>query len=65
LLYGGTQDENLLRLLERSRAVYKDAQKALVAHALVLWRNQPVSEIRNYIDGDFSRQFAEVLSGLA
>jgi predicted HTH transcriptional regulator len=64
LLYGGTQDENLLRLLERSRAVYKDEQKALIAHALVLWRNQPVSEIRNYIDGDFSRQFAEVLSGL-
>jgi predicted HTH transcriptional regulator len=63
-LYGGTKDEKLVRLLERSRGIYKDEQKALIAQALVLWRDKPVTEIRNFIDGDFSRQFAEVLSSL-
>jgi len=29
-----------------------------------IWRDKPVTEITNYIDGDFSRQFAEVLSNL-
>lgn len=63
-LFGGTQDAKLLRLLKRCRAIYKDEEKALIAQALVLWRDRPVSEIRDFIDGDFSRQFAEVLTGL-
>jgi hypothetical protein len=63
-LYGGTQDSTLLRLLDRCRSIYRDEQKALIALALVLWRDRPVSEIRNFIDGDFSRQFAQVLAGL-
>jgi predicted HTH transcriptional regulator len=64
VLHGGTQDPIQIRLLDRTRAVYKDDQKALIANALVQWREKPVSEIRNYIDGDFARQFAEVLSSL-
>jgi len=64
LLYGGMTDDVGLRLLERIREVYKDEQKALIAFSLVLWRDKKVQEIRNYIDGDFSRQFAEVLSSL-
>ena len=64
LLYGGEADERQIRLLERIRAIYGDDQKVLIAHALVLWRDKPVTEITNYIDGDFSRQFAEVLSNL-
>ncbi len=63
-LFGSLEDEKLLRLLERSRSIYNDEQKALIAQALVLWRAKPVSDVRNYIDGDFSRQFAEVLAGL-
>lgn len=63
-IYGGMQDKTYLRLLDRSKELYRDDQKALIAQALVLWRDKPVSEIRNYVDGDFSRQFAEVLSGL-
>ncbi len=63
-LFGSLEDEKMLRLLERSRSIYNDEQKALIAQALVLWRQKPVSEIRNFIDGDCSRQFAEVLAGL-
>jgi hypothetical protein len=64
VLYAGEASHLELRLLERIRAIYSDQQKALIAHALVLWRDKPVSEISNYIDGDFSRQFAEVLASL-
>lgn len=64
ILPGGDSDENLLRLLERSRTIYGNEQKALIAQALVLWRDKPVSEIRSYVDGDFSRRFAEVLASL-
>lgn len=63
-LYGGTQDVTALRLFDRCRAIYKDEQKALIAQALVLWRDRPVADIRNFVDGDFARQFAEVLSSL-
>jgi hypothetical protein len=48
--------------LDRCRKIYDDDRKALIAVALVLWRDRPVSEIRDYVDGDFGRQFAEVLS---
>ena len=47
------------------RPVIKGGErKALISQALVLWRDKPVREIRNYVDGDFARQFAEVLSGI-
>lgn len=63
-LYGGTQDSTRIRILDRCRSIYRDEQKALIALSLVLWRDRPVSEIKNFIDGDFSRQFAQVLAGL-
>lgn len=63
-LYGGSQDPTALRLFERCREIYNDDHKALIAQALVLWRDRPVAEIRNFVDGDFARQFAEVLSSL-
>lgn len=62
LIYGGREEQKLLRLLERCREVYQDEKRSLIALALVLWRDRPVAEIRNYVDGDFSRQFVEVLS---
>jgi len=64
VLFSNAQDEKYARLLDKSRSIYKDEQKALIAQALVLWRHQSVSSIRDYVDGDFSRQFAEVLSSL-
>jgi len=64
LLYGGIANEVYIRLLERTREVYNDEQKALIAFSLVLWSNTKVEAIRKYIDGDFSRQFAEVLSSM-
>jgi predicted HTH transcriptional regulator len=64
VVHGGTAQPTMLRLLQRTREIYKDERKALIAQALVLWRDKPVREIRNYVDGDFARQFAEVLSGI-
>lgn len=64
VVHGGKKESILARLLEQSRKVYRDEQKALIAQALVLWRDKPVAEIRNYIDPEFSAQFAEVLSGI-
>jgi len=63
MIYGGKEDEKLVRLLERCREIYNDERKALIALALVLWRHRSVTEITGYVDGDFARQFAEVLTG--
>jgi hypothetical protein len=63
MVYGGKEDRKLVRLLERCREIYKDERKALIALALVLWRDRSVTEIRSYVDGDFARQFVEVLTG--
>jgi predicted HTH transcriptional regulator len=63
-LYGGTQNSSQLRILDRLREMYEDEQKALIANALILWRGQSVSKIRQYIDGESSRTFAEVLTDL-
>lgn len=62
IVYGGKEDEKLVRVLERCREIYHDERKALIALALVLWRDRPVTEIRGYVDGDFARAFAEVLT---
>ena len=52
VLYDGLKNERQLRLLERSRTIYKDEHKALVANALVLWRDIPLAKMREYIDGE-------------
>ncbi len=61
-LYGGAQDSQHLRIFQRLKEMYGDEQKALIAHALVLWSGHTVSSIRQYVDGDSSRMFAQVLS---
>lgn len=63
-LYGGSQNKAQLRIFDRLREIYKDEQKALIANALVLWSGHTVSEIRQYVDGESSRIFAEVLTDL-
>lgn len=61
-LYGGSMDRQHMRVLQRLKEMYHDEHKALIAHALVLWRGHTVSTIRQYVDGESSRIFAEVLA---
>jgi len=61
-IYGGSPDGIHLKLFKRIQNVYSNEQTALIAYALVLWKNLPVSTIRNYIDGESAPLFAEVLS---
>lgn len=63
-IYGGSQDRTQLRVFQRLKEIYSDEQKVLIANALVLWRGQTVSNIRQYVDGESSRTFAEVLTDL-
>lgn len=63
-LYGGTRDPVQLRLLRRIQEIYPDPHKALIAYALVLWRNETVGEIRQFVDGDSAPLFVEVLGDL-
>lgn len=64
IIHGGDQDRLHLRVYDRLRKMYPDEHKALIAHALVLWRGQTVTQIRQYVDGESSRSFAEVLADL-
>lgn len=61
LLYGGIQDKLQLKLLDQLREKYKDEQKALIANALVLWRGQPVANLKQYIEGEAKNLFVEIL----
>lgn len=61
-IHTGAADERIVRLLERLREIYQDEQKALVAGALVLWANEPVATIKQYMDGETRQILAEVLS---
>lgn len=63
IMFGGHHDPKLLRLLNRSREIYRDERKALIAQALVLWSSKPVKEIRSYVDDEFAKLFGEVLEG--
>jgi predicted HTH transcriptional regulator len=63
-LYGGVSNSIQLRLFHRLREIYHTEQKALIAHALILWNNEPVSQIRQYIDSESVPLFAEVLRDL-
>jgi predicted HTH transcriptional regulator len=64
IIHGALESGNYLRVLDRCREIYRDEQKALIAQALELWRDKAVKEIRNFVDGEFARQFADVLGGL-
>lgn len=61
-LYGGVSNNIQLRLFKRINEIYPSVQKALIAHALILWNSQPVSQIRGYIDSESAPLFAEVLN---
>jgi predicted HTH transcriptional regulator len=61
-LYGGPKNTVQLKLLAQIRQRYPEEQKALIANALVLWRGRAVSDIKQYIDGESSNLFAEVLA---
>jgi len=62
-IHGGNSDEKYLRLLRRTQEIYQEPRKALIAQALVLWRDKPVKEIRNFVDDEFATTFGEVLAG--
>lgn len=61
-LHGDTSNKRYVRIFRRASEIFKDDRKALIAQALVLWRDKPVSEIKNYIDESFAGDFADVLS---
>jgi hypothetical protein len=63
-LYDGTKNTIQLKLLSRLKETYTDEHKALIANALVLWRDRPVAEIRQYIDGESLPLFAAVLADI-
>jgi hypothetical protein len=61
-IYGGTKNLLYLKALSRiQKDIYHEPQKALIAYALILWKDKPVKEIRRYIDDDIAPVFAEVL----
>jgi hypothetical protein len=63
-LYTSATNRQQLRVFERLKEMYHDEHKALIANALVLWRGHPVSSIRQFVDGESSHTFAEVLADL-
>ena len=64
ILYGGVQDEVQLKLLSQLKERYKDEQKALIANALILWRGQPVANLKSYIEGEAQNLFVEILKDI-
>lgn len=63
-IFGNITNKIYLKLLERIKKTYPEENKALIAYALVLWRNQPVSTIRKFIDGESAPLFVEVLTDI-
>jgi len=63
-LYGTEQDKAHFKLLDQIRKNYNDEHKALMAYALVLWRGQSVTNIKNYIEGESNHLFLEILKDL-
>jgi len=63
-LYGGVKSEVQIRLFRKLIELYKDEHEALVANALILWRKEPVSNIRNYIDGESKKIFEKILNDI-
>ena len=59
------KDDRLLRMLKRLEGHYADKQKALIAHALVLWRGKPVKDIKQFLDGESAPVFRELLADLS
>lgn len=60
-VYGGLRDERVLRLVDRLKEIYGEERKALVALALILWHNEPLSQIKRHLDGESSHLLRAVL----
>lgn len=60
-LYPSFRDSVQLRLYQRVKNIFKDEFKSLVACALVLWKDMPVSEIIKFIDGESVKHFIDIL----
>ncbi|HAB50615.1 MAG TPA: hypothetical protein DCE80_00300 [Ignavibacteriales bacterium] len=63
-IYGCSVEIRYKKLLRKIMTLYKNEQKALIAYALVLWRDQKVSVIRDYVDDESRQLFAEVLGDI-
>lgn len=53
-----------MRIYEKIKETYKETNKSLIAFALILWRDTPVSKILNYFGSEEHRKLAEVLTDL-
>ena len=60
-IYASTQNKIQQKLLRQIKGMYSDEQSALIAYALVLWRDKTVTDIRKYIDGESAPLFAKIL----
>ncbi len=63
-LYGGAKNEVQIKLFNRLKGLYKDEHMALIANAMILWRNKPVSEIKQFIDGESLPLFRQILEDI-
>lgn len=61
-LPGGPANAKQRRVLERLREHYHDERKALIANALIYWRERPLTEIRKFVDDESLAAFAEVVA---
>ncbi|MBX3321903.1 MAG: hypothetical protein KF757_02820 [Phycisphaeraceae bacterium] len=63
-IFGGFADEKLVKLLTRLRDYYKDEQRAIVGLSLVLWRDKPVGELREFFGPEYNDLLLELLSDM-
>lgn len=61
VMHSGAQNDNHRRLLARLRDAYQDQRRALIAYALVVWSEQPLSAIKQNVDEESLPFFIEVL----
>lgn len=62
ILHGETLSTRENKLYQQLKRIYTDNRKNQMAFALVLWRNESVKKIKEYIDGESIKFFIEVMT---
>ena len=60
-LFARTMDDTHTRLIDRLSSMYHDDQKALVAYALILWRDLPLEQIAQFVDHEWKPYFLSII----
>ena len=60
-IFGGKGSKHMLRILDQCKTVFGNNRKSLIAVSLVYWKGKSLDEVKEFVEGELAKEFAEVI----